>query len=74
MTKVLVAATLRSGPACSASAWSTAAAIGEAASLVTATVSAPPARALCIISTMSGLCPDWETPRQTAPSSRSWRP
>ena len=66
-TKVLVAATLRSGPARSGSAWSQAAAIGESAMLVIATVSAPPAPALRIISTMSGLWPDCEMPRQAAP-------
>ena len=53
---------------------SQAAAIGEPATLVIATVSAPPSPALRIISTMSGLCPDCEMPMQTAPSSLSRRP
>ena len=73
-TKVLVAATLFSGPARSGSPKSAASAIGAPATLVIATVSAPPSRALAIISTMSGLWPDCEMPRQAAPSSRSRRP
>jgi hypothetical protein len=48
--------------------------MGEAASLLTASVRAPPARALRIISMMSGLRPDCEMPTQSAPSSRSRRP
>ena len=71
---VLVAATLCSTPALSGRLWSQAPAIGESATLVSATVSAPPAPALFIISTMSGLLPDCEMPRHAAPSSFKVRP
>ena len=67
--KLLVAATLRSGPACSGSACVAAAASGEAASFTKATVVAPPARSCCSGSTRSGLRPDCENASATSRSA-----
>ena len=74
LTKVFVAATLRSGPARMSMAKSEARASGESAVLVMATVRAPPARAVSAMATMSGLLPDWEIARQAEPASLSLAP
>jgi hypothetical protein len=68
----LVAGTATSGPACVTRATSAASASGEAATLVTATVAAPHARAHSWVSTISAVAPDCET-ETTSESDRSSR-
>ena len=58
--KLLVAATLRSGPACCGSTWAAAAAKGEPGALTIATLQPPAAVAARSVATMSGLAPDCE--------------
>jgi hypothetical protein len=71
-TKVLLAATLSSGPAPTGSTRSEARASGESVTLRTATVSAPAARALRAIAIRSSLLPDWEMAKWPhAPSCRA---
>ena len=65
VTKVLVAATLNSGPAWIGKVAALALARGDVASLVIATVKAPVSARLSVIRTMSGLCPDCETDRHS---------
>jgi len=56
----LVAATLRSGPACSGSSSSASCASGDASAFTSATIYAPAARARLTTARMSGLAPDCE--------------
>src|SRR5688500_14082360 len=65
--KDFVAATLFSGPACSGSTTSHVEARGEDVSLTSATVSAPSSRPAWARLRMSGLRPDCETARKSAP-------
>src|SRR6516165_10531982 len=71
VTKVLVAATLSSGPAISGRQRSASRASGEASSLVTATVGTPARLASAWKARMSGLCPDWDVVTSTVPRRRS---
>ena len=66
-TYVFVAGTASSRPAWQRSCHAAAAANGERASFVIATVSAPAARAARTTATMSGLCPDCEMARTRPP-------
>jgi len=49
-------------------------AAGESATLTSATVTAPASFAACCSATMSGLCPDCEMVRHSAPSAFSLLP
>ena len=73
LTTVFVAATARSGPAAIGRTVSAASATGEAASLTSARVSAPPSRAARVAETRSGLRPDCEMTMKSAPSTRGGR-
>ena len=72
--KLLVAATLRSSPASSERQMSALRAAGESATLTIATEMAPAALAACCSATMSGLWPDCEMVRHSAPSAFSLPP
>jgi len=74
LTKVLVAATDRSGPAASGSTSPAEAASGASGWLVSASVSAPPFAAAACAAMMSGLRPDCEIATETAPGARSGLP
>ena len=71
---LLVAATLRSGPACCGRTWAAAAASGESGWLTIAAVIAPPARAASSARTRSGLAPDCDSETTNAPSKASVAP
>lgn len=69
--KLLVAATLVSGPAPRGKATSTSPASGEAMSLISPIVSAPPRLAVSVNWSVSGLRPDCEAAMNTAPDKSS---
>src|SRR5690606_2262639 len=69
VTKVLVAATDFSSPACRSMVKSEASARGEPAVLVMAMVAAPERRADWVMPTISGDLPDWEMAMVAARSS-----
>ena len=70
-TYVFVAATDSSGPARQSITNSAAPASGDVAAFVTATVTAPPARAASVTATTSGLSPDCETATRRPPCQSS---
>ena len=69
--KVLVAATLRSGPASIGRTISQAAANGLSVTLTSATVNAPAAFAIAALSTRSSLRPDCDTAKNSCPERRN---
>ena len=71
---VLVAATLRSGPAPMSMTALQASASGEAASFTRARQNAPSVRAISVCASRSGLLPDCEMAMNNAPANRWWTP
>ena len=67
-----VAATLSSGPAQSGTTSSARPASGERSSLTRASTCAPARRAASTEASRSGLLPDCEIARHSAPSARGW--